>query len=57
VRPLAAKFGVSRHCLRAWITKHRWTKAVEPRSYEGDDGQQLFQRDVRAAIKRAFEGA
>jgi hypothetical protein len=50
-RALAAKYGLSRSAIHAWITKRAWTKADVLRSYEGDEGRRQFQRDVRAAIK------
>jgi hypothetical protein len=54
-RPLAMKFGVSRHSIREWIRKQGWTKAHPLRCYAGDAGQQRFQDDVRAAIGRALD--
>ena len=54
-RNLAAKYGMSRSAMRLWIVKQKWTKAVEFRDYTGEAGQKQFQRDVRAAIKRAYD--
>lgn len=52
-RDLAAKYGLSRSAIHAWITKQGWTRAGVLRSYESEAGQKQFQRDVRAAIKAA----
>jgi len=52
-RDLAAKYGLSRSAIHAWIAKQGWTRARVLRSYEGEEGQKQFQRDVRAAIKAA----
>jgi hypothetical protein len=54
-RDLAAKFGISRTAMRNWIAKQGWAKADPLRCYSGEQGQQQFQRDVRAAIKLAFD--
>jgi hypothetical protein len=54
-RDLAAKFGISRTAMRNWIAKQGWKKADELRCYSGEEGQKQFQRDVRAAIKLAFD--
>jgi hypothetical protein len=52
-RALAAKYGLSRSAIHAWITKQGWAKADVVRSYEGDEGQRQFRCDVRSAIKAA----
>lgn len=54
-RILAAKYGMSRSAMRGWIDKQGWKKAETLRSYAGEAGQKQFQRDVRAAIKRAYD--
>lgn len=52
-RGLAAKYGLSRSAIHAWIIKQSWTKAEALRSYAGEEGEQQLQRDIRAAIRAA----
>jgi hypothetical protein len=54
-RGLAAKFGLSRSAIHAWIVQQGWRKAEVLRSYPGEAGQQQLQRDIRAAIRAASE--
>ena len=51
-RALAAKYGVARPSLKAWIVRQGWTKAEDPYRYDGAVGQQLLQHDIRTALRQ-----
>jgi hypothetical protein len=54
-RGLALKFGMSDFAVRDWIKSGGWVKAAELHSYDGEGGEQAFERDLAAAIKALGE--
>lgn len=54
-RQLAVKYGCSKSTMATIVLEHAWHKAEKLRTYEGEAGQRAFQRDVKAAIKAAYD--
>lgn len=52
-RQLAVKYSCSKSTMATLAQP--WKKVERPRSYHGEDGQRAYQRDVKAAIRAAYD--